>query len=294
MSVDQEKINEIKQTFTPRISFPDLRKTAENDVEIASDAFYELLEDVTSRLKPSFKDKYESKWTSLFLPVERDGELICTAVSIFLSYKKIIYVTFTDISRYGGAAVDKGADEIPGEYVEVFDEITRFMPLVNEFGADLVREVYPYKWRSGRIKRKYTCDPSSLITREEGDALLAAYERHLAKNLTVSEISLNDYLNTAGLGYRAAFQEDIESMARREKKTELTNAYLHKRWADGRHGGMLFLKDPDSKKEYMDWLLSREWEGAHPFEIVYSGNVHGITLYPPNKKEPLYRLSVID
>ncbi|MCP4688749.1 MAG: hypothetical protein GY859_11910, partial [Desulfobacterales bacterium] len=46
--------------------------------------------------------------------------------------------------------------------------------------------------------------------------------------------------------------------------------------------------------EYMDWLLSREWEGAHPFEIVYSGNVHGITLYPPNKKEPLYRLSVID
>lgn len=294
MSLDQEKIDKLKETFSPRLTLQGLQKTARNHVEIESDAFYKSIEEITSRLKPSFKDEYESKWANFYLPVDRDGKLICTAVSIFFSYKKVYHVTFTDLSRYGGIAVDKGDEETPGDYAEVFDEIRRFMPFVKEGGKDLVRVLHPYEWRTGRIKRKYTCDPSSLITREEGDALIAAYETHVEKNPSLTEISLNDYLKTAGVCYRAAFPDDIADFMRRERIEEATDAWLHKRWADSRHGGMLFLKDPDSKKEYMDWLLSREWRGAHPFEIVYSGNIHGITLYPPDKKESVYRLNVVD
>ncbi|MDM8523569.1 hypothetical protein QUF80_09385 [Desulfococcaceae bacterium HSG8] len=78
------------------------------------------------------------------------------------------------------------------------------------------------------------------------------------------------------------------------KVEDLSAEQLHKMWADSRHGEMLFMEDPDSKKEYTDWYVSRKWKGAHPFEIVYSGNIHGITLYPPDEKKSWYRLSVTD
>lgn len=88
---------------------------------------------------------------------------------------------------------------------------------------------------------------------------------------------MNDYLETAAICYRAAFPEDIEKLSQRMNVETLSAERLHKCWADQRHGGMLFLEDPNSTQEYMDWYRSRTWEGAHPFEIVYSGNVHGIS-----------------
>ncbi|MCP5047740.1 MAG: hypothetical protein GY940_11255, partial [bacterium] len=88
--------------------------------------------------------------------------------------------------------------------------------------------------------------------------------------------------------YRAAFAKDIQRLDK-----ELTPRELIKRWADNRHGGMWFMEDPDSKKEYMDWFLSDKWDGAHPFEIVYS-SPHGIYLYPPDKDDSFFRLSIAD
>jgi hypothetical protein len=43
----------------------------------------------------------------------------------------------------------------------------------------------------------------------------------------------------------------------------------------------------------MEWLFSDKWNGAHPFEIVYS-SPHGIYLYPPDRDHSFYRLSVDD
>jgi len=294
MPVYQEKINEIRHTFSPKIAFVDVQKIAENHVDVESDALYELIEEVTSQRKPSFQDEFESKWAYFYLPIERNGVLICTAVSLFLSYKKIYHVTFADLSRYGGASVDKGIHDIPQDYALIVDEISRFMPFVKEYGEELLQELYPYEWRVGRIKRKYICDTSTLISKEEGNKLLTAYKQHLEKNLSISEISLHEYLKTAAICYRAAFPEDIKELLQRMEVTEVPAELLHKRWADQRHGGMLFLEDPTSKQEYMGWYRSREWDGAHPFEIVYSGNVHGISLYPPDEQEPQYRVSVVD
>lgn len=295
MSSHQEQINQIRHTFAPKIRFKDLQKIAETNLEIESNGFYERIEALTSGWNPSFQDDYESKWANFYLPVVRDRAMICTAVTIFLSYKKVYYVTFANVSRYGGAGVDKGENEIPEDYALILDEISRFARFVKDFGNELLEEFYPYDWRSGRIKRKHIAyHASKLISKEAGDNILAAYQSHLEKNLSVSEISLNDYLNTAEICYRAAFPKDIEMFARQMEVEDLSAEELHKRWADNRHGGMLFIEDRDSKKAYMDWYNSREWQGAHPFEIVYSGNVHGITLYPPEEKEPQYRINVMD
>lgn len=290
----QEKIDAIRQTFSPKIKLGDLQKIARKDFKVESDAFYGQIEALISGQTPSFKDDYESKWAYFFLPLDDDGVCICTAVSVFLSYKKTYYVTFDNFSRSGGPEVVKGPDEVPKHYVPILDEIHRFMPLVNEHGDSLVEALYPYKWRTGRIRRKFITDPSRLMSEEAGERLLSAYEKHLDKNLSVSEISLNDYLRTAEICYYAAFPKDIRKLSKQLEVETIPMKRLHKQWADGRHGGMLLLEDPDSKKEYMDWLLSREWQGAHPFEIVYSGNVHGISLDPPNEENHHYRISVID
>ncbi len=202
----------------------------------------------------------------------------------------------------GGAGVNPGSDGVPDEYALVLDEIARFQPLLDEHGVALIEELYPYQWRNGRIQRKYFVEPSRLIGQEAGAKLLSDYAQHEARNLTVTEISLNDYLETAAICYQAAFADDIESQMQRMKMmdmmdedvTEMTPEQLHKQWADGRHGGMLFLADRDSAEEFMAWYTSHSWEGAHPFEIVYSGNGHGIMLYPPDEREPRYQFSVVD
>ncbi len=287
-------IRNIRDSFFPKITFSSLQKIAEQHTEIASDNFYGQIEALASQFRPGSQSEFESKWEYFYLPLEREGEMICTAVRIFLSYEKIYYISFPDFSRTGGAGVKKGADSIPDDYALIFDEISRFLPFIKEHGAALLDELYPYTWRRGRIRRKYICHPSTLISEKEGDRLLAAYQKHLEKKLSLTEISLNDYLKTAAICYRAAFADDIQMILRRMQTTEISDKILHKHWADGRHGGMLFLEDPDSKEEYMDWLFSRKWEGAHPFEIVYSGNVHGIYLYPPDKEEHRYRVFVVD
>lgn len=294
MSTNGNKTKEVKQTFSPKIKFHDLEKIADPHIEIESDAFYALVETIAAQCKPSFQDQYESKWSYFYLPLKRDGKLICTAVSLFLDYKKRFHVTFVDIARYGGVTINKGANPVPEDYQLIFAEISRFLPLVQAQGVALIEALYPYAWRSGRIKRKYVVEPSRLIAKTEGEALLAAYQKHVDKGLTIRAISLNDYLQTAEICYRSAFAEDIKKLLRQMDASEITPARLHKQWADGRHGGMLLLKDPDSTQEFMAWYLGRKWEGAHPFEIVYSGNVHGITLYPPDEDELHYRLTVTD
>lgn len=124
------------------------------------------------------------------------------------------------------------------------------------------------------------------MSQEEREEIETAYKNHLEKKLTVSEISLQDYLNTASICYRAAYKKEIG--------IEMTPLDMHKRRADMRHGGMLHIENPESKKEYMEWLNSETWDGAHPFEIVYSSDRHGIILYPPDGRYSCYRLDVFD
>ena len=66
---------------------------------------------------------------------------------------------------------------------------------------------------------------------------------------------------------------------------------MYKKWADGRHDGMLDIKNKDSKEEFSNWQKNHS-HGGHPFEIVFSWKQHGIHLYPPYNENPFYGLRV--
>lgn len=285
------KIAEITRLFSPSFSFTKAYKHLRlyGAVDFNNDALYAKTAELASKAEPSFDDSWDTKWRYFYLPMKRKGRLICSPFSLNLHRGKSYSFCFYGFtSGMGYLGVEKGNDDVPDYCFEFIDETIRFIPMLKKYGNQLIERTFPYDWRSGKIKRKYTRPAHELVSMEESEQIKAAYQKHLEKKLTVSEISLNDYLNTAAICYRAAFEEDIKRIDK-----ELTPRDLIKRWADQRHGGMLFIEDPDSKKEYMEWLFSDKWNGAHPFEIVYS-SPHGIYLDPPDKDHSFYRLSVDD
>ena len=111
------------------------------------------------------------------------------------------------------------------------------------------------------------------IIKREKTKILQDYQQHLKKNLKILKISLNDYLAVAALCYQAVYKKKAEN---------LSPLQMYKKWADGRDGGMLSLKNWNSKRKFMDWHKNSKWVGSHPFEIVFSWHRHGIHLYPPS------------
>ncbi|MCP5049361.1 MAG: hypothetical protein GY940_19480 [bacterium] len=291
------KINiaEITKTFAPTFPFTRAYKhlRVHDGVDFNSDALYAKIKELTSKAKPSFDDQWDTTWKFFYLPMKRKGRLICNPFSVNLHRGKAYSICFYGFSSgMGYHGVEKGNDEVPDYYFQFIDETIRFIPVLKEYGNQLIEKTFPPDWRTGTIKRKYITPAHELMSMEESERIRTAYQTHLEKKLKVSEISLNDYLNTAAICYRPAFEDDIKQLTRQMER-ELTPRDLIKRWADSRHGGMLFIEDPDSKEEYMNWLRSDEWRGAHPFEIVYS-TPHGIYLYPPEKDDLFYRLSIAD
>ena len=287
-------INEITRLFSPTFSFTKAYKQlrVHGLVEFNSDALYAKAAELAAKAEPSFDDQWDTSWKFFYLPMKRKGRMICSPFSLNLHRGKTYTISFYGFTSGGYHGIEKGNDTVPDYYFHFIDETIRFIEMLKEYGNQLIEKTLPYDWRTGTIKRKYTCREHELMPIQEAEQIKAAYQKHLEKNLNVTEISLNDYLNTAAICYRAAFAKKIQWLER-EMNKELAPRDLIKQWADMRHGGMWFIEDPDSKKEYMDWFLSDQWDGAHPFEIVYS-SPHGIYLYPPEKEDHFFRLSVAD
>ncbi len=91
----------------------------------------------------------------------------------------------------------------------------------------------------------------------------------------IARLSAGDFLHYSRICYAAAYQVS-------EKKEP---AALYRAFADGRHGGLLFLK-PDDRRAFAQWFASGAFAGSHPFEIVrdsitlsvHSGNLGGYWL----------------
>jgi hypothetical protein len=280
-------IIELTKSFDPKLNFTQADKQLRpyGLIELKSDELYAKAEQLTALAAPSFEDKWETRWRFFYMPMKHEGKLICSPIALTL-YKAAYGISFYGYSRgMGYVSIDKGNDKVLDLYHQVIDETSRFIPLIKEKGNQLIEQTFPYQWRQGKVRRKYVRGSSELISLDEKEKINSAYRKHQEKKLTVTEISLNDYLNTAALCIRAAFPKDITP--------EMTTRDIARRRADMRHGGMLFLENPDNKKEFMEWFLSEKWSGAHPFEIVYS-TPHGIILYPPDKDCSAYRLSVYD
>ena len=133
------------------------------------------------------------------------------------------------------------------------------------------------------MRGKYVLE--SLLPVEKKEEILKLYRNHIKKGKKLHSASLNNYLNTAAICYKASFGNKTNSLSAEQ---------MYKKWADGRDCGMLEIKNKKSKKEFKNWLDNKSHCGGHPFEIVFSWQGHGIHLYPPYAKKPFFTLSVTD
>ena len=279
MKKSNKRINKIK--FEPKLKYYEIEylvgHTTFGEKEIKNTQAYNLVKKLTSKVLPTYEDKFDKKWFYFYLPLKRSGYLITIPFSI-LEYKKEFFIGFHQL---GSLHIKKGKEKTEKEYKIIFKETLRFIPSIKRTKNEILKKTIPYDIRTGKIKGKYIM--KKLMSKKEKGKIFLSYERHLKKQLKISQISLNEYLKVAAFCYQAAYGK---------KTKNLSPLKMYKRWADGRDGGMLSIKNQDSKEEFMDWEKSGRWIGSHPFEIVFSGHNHGIHLYSPYKENPYYSIRV--
>jgi hypothetical protein len=133
----------------------------------------------------------------------------------------------------------------------------------------MVEARLPLRCRTGTIKRAFTWLKGEEPEMDEGSLQqLQSLVAFVELSPRLKRLTVTDYLATASIAYDAAC-DDMVAKSPLEK---------YKSRADGRHGGMLDLPLRDARA-FKRWFTSRDWAGAHPWEIVY-GNPHGVMLSP--------------
>jgi len=268
----------MKVLLKPKISFPEIEYYLDKFHERLAEnsRIYKIVKKLTDKAFPSHQDKFDKRWEYFYLPIRRSGRIIALPFSV-MEYKKEFFVSF---HLFGGMHIKRGGAEAEQICKSIFSEATKFAPVFKK-NEKLLEKLVPYDFRTGKIRGKYLME--NVLSKKQKENILNIYEKHPAKNMSVKEISLNDYLKTAAICYKAAFSA---------KAKKLSPFEMYKKWADGRDNEMLSIKDGNSKKEFMEWLNTKAHAGGHPFEIVFSWRRHGIHLYPPSSSSPFYRLHV--
>ncbi|MDO8727177.1 MAG: hypothetical protein Q7J35_14000 [Candidatus Methanoperedens sp.] len=244
--------------------------------EIENNEIYALARTLSDEALPSYQDKSDTIWEGFYLPVRREGRIIALPFGIH-EYNKEFFVQFHLLRNLHIKNGEKESEEF---YKNIFSEALGFIPVIKA-DEKILQKLIPYDIRTGKIKGLYVLDKA--LSNNSRVKILKDYARHVEGNPEIRGISLNEYLRTAGICYVAAFGKKAESLSPLE---------MYKKWADGRDGGMLSIKDWDDSKEFKDWLDSGGKTAGHPFEIVFSWHRHGIHLYPPSSYEPCYNLRV--
>ena len=186
---------------------------------------------------------------------------------------------------------------------QVRQKLTRALESPSEYNR-YVEDNIPIEARSGLIKRRllWPKDEPPPLSADQVEAFCRAAERGRIHEQALSaedevlqsfpdatpprtNLSRRQYLADAAVGYDAAFPE-VRSLGAEEK---------YRRYADGRHGGLLFLPVND-QEGFRAWFHGSSRHGSHPFEIVY-GIPHGIHLYVQHnehEKSWSYSLAVSD
>jgi len=265
-------------SFKPKLLSDDLEYHFNNldEIQIENDKVYKLAEKLTDLAYPTCEDQYDKRWEYFYISIKRYKKIIAVPVWL-MEYNNEFFIT---IQSFGHLHIKKGDKGTEKFYCDIISETLRFAPIIIK-EKEILYHLIPYDIRTGKIKGQYILD--KLLSHDRKKTILDNYERHLEKNLCVKDISLNEYLNIAAVCYKASYQKETEN---------LSNLEMYKKWADGRDGGMLSIKDWDSKKEFSEWYHSGVHAGSHPFEIVFSWHQHGIHLYPPNDSSSYYGLRV--
>ncbi|MCP5108292.1 MAG: hypothetical protein GY950_33205, partial [bacterium] len=107
-------ITEIKKSFAPTFSFTMADKNLRprgmhGAVDFNNDALYAKAAELAAKAEPSFDDQWDTTWKYFYLPMKREGKLICSPFSLNLhrgeSYSLCFY-GFTSGMGYHG--VEKG------------------------------------------------------------------------------------------------------------------------------------------------------------------------------------------
>lgn len=270
--------------INPKIKFYEaegyLKTGSLNAYKIENSALYKLVENLTGRVRYSFKDKYDTRWEDFYLPLKRWGKEICVPFNI-VKYKKDYYCNFFKIGMLEVKKGDKPVDKI---YKDIFREAIRFTRLIKQTRGEVARKVLPYDFRTGKIKGKFKL--TDLLPLKDKEKIMKDYNNFLKNSSSLKGCSLNEYLKTAAICYKAVLNK---------KSSKLTPLQMYKKFADTRDGGMLSIKDWTSAKEFSNWYNSGKWSGSHPFEIIFSWFEHGIHLYPPSSHNSgKYGLRVTD
>jgi hypothetical protein len=278
----RHNVKNLPSNFRPKLSSENVEYHlhGRNNICIEDDSVYILTELLVNIAYPTYKDEYDKRWECFYVPIRRNRKTITVPIWI-MRYNDEFFIV---VQSFGGFSVKKGDRYNEKFYYNIISETLKFSYIVQK-DESILQKLVPYDIRTGKIKGCYILE--RLLSQQEKKDIYEKYENYrmrIENDLTKqTEISLNDYMDVAGICYKAAYPEKTEN---------LSNVDMYKKWADGRHGGVLDIKDFDSKKEFSEWYSSGESIGSHPFEIVFSWHRHGIHLYPPNDSKGAYALRV--
>ena len=272
------KLGEIKELhkFEPAYTYSELLHNLPRNPNsrIQDSRLYQTITKLTERAYPSEDDGYDKRWFDFYLPLKRKGYFIVVPLGIVL-YDKRFFLSFKNAQ----VEVVKGKEKNEF-YLGLLKQTLKFSRVLKK-NRTLVARMIPNDVRTGRVLGKYVL--GKLLPAEKKEKILKLYEKHIERGEKLRAISLDDYLDTAAICYKAAFGG---------KAKGLTAEQMYRKWADGRDCDMLKIKHRRSKSDFGHWLESRSGCGGHPFEIVFSWHGHGIHLYPPRPEKPYFTLRV--
>lgn len=275
------KLAEIRKLhgFEPIYSYSQLQyEILESHVskKIQDSRLYKAIKKLTEKAYPTEESEYEKRWINFYLPLKRRGYLILVPLGIVL-YDQEYFLSL----HKSQIDVCKGREK-NDFYLALIEQISEFTKIIKK-DPDIIQKSIPNDIRTGRILGKYVME--DLLSPEKKEEMPKRYREHLKMVKGLTFISLNDYLNTVAICYRAAFGSIAEG---------LTAEQMYWKWADGRDCGMLEIKDRESREDFGHWLTTRAHCGGHPFEIKFSWHGHGIHLIPPDQNRAYYTLRVTD
>lgn len=272
------KLEEIKElhNFESKYTFSQLQQylPQRSASQIHDDGLYKAVKTLTEKAHPTEESDYEKRWHDFHVPLKRNRYFILVPLPIIL-YDKRFFLCF----QRSQVEVCKGKDR-NDFFSGLIEQTVKFSRILRK-APSIIMQAIPYDIRTGRVLGRYVLE--NLLPAEGKKKILKLYGNHVQMGTTSRGVSLNDYLNTAALCYKASFGG---------KTKGLTAEQMYRKWADNRDCGMLEIRNKKSHADFSSWLNHKSHCGGHPFEIVFSWHSHGIHLYPPRAETPHYKLRV--
>lgn len=272
------KLAEIEElhNFEPIYTFSDLQQHLPQsfDSRVQDAQLFKAIRTLTEKAYPSQENSYDKRWLDFYLPVKRRGYLILIPLGIVL-YDERFFLSFP----HSQIEVCKGKEKNEF-FLGLIAQVLEFSRILKK-DPGIVTKAVPNDIRTGRVLGKYVLE--DLLPAEKKEKIVKLYRDHVERKERSHGVSLNDYLNTAAICYKAAFGS---------KTNGLTGEQMYRRWADVRDCGMLKIRKRNGKEDFSHWLNNNSDCGGHPFEIVFSWHEHGIHLIPPRRTKQHFTLRV--